>query len=268
MDSPPPARREALLVQITDTHLSASPAARLRGIDAARTLDAVIELAAPWLHAADHLVLTGDLTHDGSSEGARRLHTRLTPLGIPISHLPGNHDDPVTLASVFGGRSDGWPRLVSVKGWDLLLLNSCIADQEGGRIGGPQREHLAALLSSGDENRPALVALHHHPVPVGSAWMDAMALDDGAQLLELLARHPRARGVLFGHVHQTFDERIGSLRVLGSPSTCMQFEPHSRDSRSDHRLPGFRWLNLRDGGEIVSGVERLTAWPDHNPPVA
>lgn len=258
---------DALVVQLTDTHLSATPGSRLCGIEPARTLEAVIELAAPQLGAADHIVLSGDLTHDGSVAGARHLRSLLASFGRPFSYLPGNHDDPAALAEAFGGRADDWPRRVPVQGWDLILLNSRVPGREGGRLGDAQRERLAALLRAAG-TRPVLVAVHHHPVPVGSPWMDVMALSDREPFLALLHRHPRVRAVLFGHVHQGFDVRVDGLRVLGSPSTCMQFEPNSRTARIDRRLPGFRWLKLHPNGEITTGVERLTRWPDDLAPLS
>ncbi len=256
---------DALLVQLTDTHLCAQPGTRLRGIDPERTLAAVVALATPWLQRADHVVLTGDLTHDGSVAGARRLGALLEPFGAPISHLPGNHDDPATLCAALGGQPEAWPRCVRIQGWDLILLNSHVPGQEGGWLGAPQRDQLAAWLDDAPQ-RPTLVALHHHPVPVGSAWMDAMVLADGDALMELLRPRPWVRGVLFGHVHQRFEAREGQLSVLGSPSTCMQFEPRSTTSHSDRRLPGFRWLKLRADGTLESGVERIAAWPDATAP--
>lgn len=266
MTAPQPPSATALLVQITDTHLSETPETRLRGIDPTRTLQAVIELATPWLHRADHIVLTGDLTHDGRMRGAHRLHTLIAPFGKPLSHLPGNHDDPATLAQALGGDPGEWPRRVRIQGWDLILLNSRLPGCDGGRIGEAQREQLAEWLQQASQ-RPALIALHHHPVPIGSPWMDAMAADDGEQLLTLLRQHPHVRGVLFGHIHQRFEAETAQLRLLGSPSTCMQFEPHSTSSHSDRRLPGFRWLQLGADGSIDTGVERLSAWPDGAAPI-
>lgn len=262
---PPIDPDDAHLVQITDTHLSAVPDTRLRGIDPAHTLAAVFELATPWLDTADHILLTGDLTHDGRIEGADHLRSLLDPFGKPFSFLPGNHDNPTTLERALGDRPACWPWQVQIKEWDLISLNSSIPGREGGELGGAQRERLAELLGT-DTSRPTLIALHHHPTPVGSPWMDAMGLADGDALLELLQRHPQVRGVLFGHVHQLFDTRIGCLRVLGTPSTCMQFKPNSHSSRSDQRLPGFRWLILGADGTIETGVERLKAWPDNIAP--
>jgi len=247
------------LVQLTDTHLTASDTA-LRGIDTGRTLAAVIKRAAGWIQRADHLVLTGDLTHDGLVSSAERLRASLVPFRVPYSYLPGNHDDPANLDIALGGSAQNWPRVVSIKGWRLILLNSHRPGHEGGEIGVEQLERLNALLLN-ESDTPTLVAVHHHPAPVGSPWLDAIALADGAALLKQLGKFPQVRGLLFGHVHQEIDIRIGSLRLIGSPSTCMQFEPRSETAHSDRRLPGFRWLVLKPDGEVLTGVERIGDWP-------
>jgi Icc protein len=124
----------------------------------------------------------------------------------------------------------------------------------GGRLGEAELKRLESCLA---DSRPALVAVHHPPLALGTPWMDAIGLENGAQLLERLGRHPQARALLFGHAHCEFDAERGGLRLLGCPSTCLQFAMGTAELELDPRPPGYRWLRDTTGGGIDTGVVRV-----------
>jgi Icc protein len=99
-----------------------------------------------------------------------------------------------------------------------------------------------------------LVVLHHHPVPVGSAWLDSIRLMNGPELLQAVARHRNVRGMLWGHVHQSFDGMHDGVAMMSTPSTCFQFVPGRDDFAIDERPPGYRWLHLYPDGRIDTRV--------------
>jgi Icc protein len=103
--------------------------------------------------------------------------------------------------------------------------------------------------------------MHHQPVKVGSSWIDTMAIENPAPLFEVIDRHEQVRGVLWGHVHQTFEGRRGHIRLMASPSTCVQFAPGMDDFQVDEEPPGFRLLALLPDGEIRSQVLRVDTMP-------
>ena len=100
--------------------------------------------------------------------------------------------------------------------------------------------------------------MHHQPVPVGSAWIDAMGLDNGEALLALAGRHPRLRGIVWGHVHQAFEQRRDGLVLMAAPATSAQFLPRSRVHRPDPSPPGWRELVLAADGALHGRVRWLT----------
>ena len=105
--------------------------------------------------------------------------------------------------------------------------------------------------------RHALIALHHQAVPVGCAWLDQHNLKNADDLFAVLARHPQQKTILFGHVHQEFDEVHRGVRLIASPSTCIQFKPLSDGFALDESGPGWRYLTLHPDGRIASQVWRL-----------
>lgn len=246
------------LVQLSDTHLRA--AAGMAGADADTGLRAT--LAAMAARGADALLLTGDLAHDDGAPAYARLAALLAPLGLPTLCLAGNHDDPAALAASALGVSGG----ADLGAWRLVLLDSTLPGQSSGALGAAELERLDATLAAAPQ-RPALVALHHPPLALGSAWIDAIGLAAPERLFAVLARHPQVRAVVFGHAHQSFAARIGGIRVLGCPSTCVQFRPRRARFALDPLLPpGARWLDLYADGRLTTGI--LRAAPANSRPDA
>jgi Icc protein len=88
-----------------------------------------------------------------------------------------------------------------------------------------------------------------------------MAVDNASGFFSIVEKHPQVRGILWGHVHQEFDGMHRDIRLMSSPSTCIQFLPGSEDFAVDNATPGYRWLKLHPDGRIETGVERLAALP-------
>ena len=87
--------------------------------------------------------------------------------------------------------------------------------------------------------------------------MAPIGLRNPEALFEVLERFPHVRGLLWGHVHQAFDQTVNGLRLLASPSTCIQFAPDSVDFGLDAVAPGYRWLRLHEDGQLETGVSRI-----------
>lgn len=252
--------REILLIQITDSHLSTEPDSRLRGVQTWHSLQAVGALAGPELARADAVLATGDLSHDGSPVSYERLRTLFAQWGLPVLCLPGNHDDPEIMARSLNGHRIGLLASRTLGAWRIITLNTWVEGSEAGHL--PTGE-LARLETELAEHRRqhVLICMHHHPVAVGSPWMDAIGLDNANELFAIVDRFTQARALLWGHIHQEFDAERGRLRLLGSPSTCVQFRPRTDSPESDSTLPGYRWLRLKPDGALETGVRRLAAWP-------
>lgn len=248
------------LLQLTDSHLFADPGGRLLGITTRASFEAVLDLALDGTPKADALVLTGDLVHDESSTGYRYLRETLKLTGLPHYCIAGNHDRPPLLSEHLGAAGLGSVALRRLHSWNLIFMDSSEAGRDGGRLDSDQMRQLEDLLTG--DAAPALLFLHHHPIPVQSAWMDTMGVDNGAELLGLCARHPQVKAIVFGHIHQSFECRQGALQILGAPSTCIQFLPGSASFALDQRPPGYRELLLYPDGRLTSQVIRLAQYAE------
>ncbi|MEW6038939.1 MAG: 3',5'-cyclic-AMP phosphodiesterase [Pseudomonadota bacterium] len=246
------------LLQITDSHILPDPEARFYGVDSAASLRTVID------HAnRDHfdlVLFTGDLAQEPAPQSYRRLADLCAGLAAPCYWLPGNHDEPALARRVLG-RTPLLHQAVIRKGsWLIVCLDSTVPGSAGGSLSGEQLGLLERTLS-GHPAFHALIALHHHPVPCGSAWMDTMILDNADAFFAVLGRHPQVRTILHGHTHQVSDVEIEGKRVLGTPSTCVQFRPASRAFALDEEWPGYRWLELGPEGSVETGICRVAVPP-------
>lgn len=244
------------LVQLTDTHVYDTPAGRFGGYDTRASLAAVLD-AVDANERFDALVLSGDLAMDESAGAYRHLAAVFAGRAVPVLALPGNHDDPGRLAAA-GFASALAPASVACGAWQIVLLDTHVPGVQHGALGDAQLAWLADALDAAAD-RPLAVFLHHHPVPVGSTWMDAMALREPQKLWDVLARSDGLRAVVCGHVHQNLDTYRGPVRVLATPSTCVQFLPRARLYASDPRAPAYRVIDLCDDGDVRTEVVRVPA---------
>ncbi len=241
------------ILQFTDTHLHADPGRELYGVNTDQSLAHVLDKAGAEKPAPDLIILTGDLVHDGSSQGYSRLAGHIGRLGAAAYSLAGNHDAPATMARLFRGQPVHYRDSVLIGGWLLVFLNSHFPGSDAGELGEEQIEHLESLLAS-SHGQHVLLCLHHQPVPVGSPWIDSIGLKDAASLWRVLQRHAGVRGILWGHIHQAYTGEKHGVRLLGSPSTCMQFTPRSDEFIVDQAPPAYRWLELGPDGSIETGI--------------
>lgn len=243
------------LLQLTDLHLFGDPGGQLLGITTRDSFEAVLELALSSSEQPSALILSGDLVHDETPAGYRYLRETLKHTELPHYCVAGNHDDLRLMDEHLGPAAVGPVALRRLDGWNLVFLNSSVPGSDGGHLTDTQLSQLEDLL---EENQaPTMMFLHHHPLPIQSAWMDTMGVDNGNRLMDLCARSPQVKAIAFGHVHQAFTFRHGDCAVLGTPSTCFQFLPGSRDFAIDDSPPGYRELILYPDGRFTTSVFRL-----------
>ena len=241
------------LLQFTDTHLAGQPGMSIRGIATGASLARCLAHASRNHPDPDVILLTGDLVHDDAG-GYAELCTLFADTRAPVHCLPGNHDEAVAMR----GGLDCPPFVHGFAhrhgAWLIVMLDSTVAGENHGHLGDPQLERLDRALAQ-NADAYALVCLHHQAVPHGSRWLDELMLDNAPALFAVLERHPRVRGVSWGHTHQPLDQRRGNIRLTSTPSTCMQFAQNADSFEIDDRPPAYRWFTLGTDGGMETGVE-------------
>jgi len=93
---------------------------------------------------------------------------------------------------------------------------------------------------------------------VGSEWIDQYIVRNADTFFKVLDRFPNVKAVVWGHVHQDFSSERKGVKLIATPSTCVQFKPNCNDFTVDTLMPGYRWFDLHDDGSFTTGVERVT----------
>ena len=245
------------VVQITDTHLMADPAATVVGVKVDRTFAAVIAAVKQAQEPIDLVLATGDLAHDAEARTYQRFSSQIKTLGAPVLCLPGNHDDPGMLAAELGGGPCHAVRLLERGGWRFVTLNSRVAGIDAGRLGDEELDALAHALRA-TQGEPTAICLHHHPIDTDAMWMNETTLADADRLFAEIRGHDHVRVVVFGHVHREITAERNGLLLLGAPSTCHQFKPSTVEPAFDALRPGYRRLDLHPDGTIDTAICRIS----------
>lgn len=246
------------IVQLTDLHVTATAGERLHDIDTRVSLARVWERAQRDWPQHDAVLLTGDLTEDGSRAGYEHLRTVFGPCTVPVLCVPGNHDEPAVLRQVLGESPFVCAGGVDLgRHWRVELLDSHLPGAVGGRLSAESARRVTRLRDD-PCTRFLVLALHHPPVSMATPWLDRCGLFEPQPLLDTVDANPAVRVVTWGHAHQALDARRAQARLLCTPSTNTQFLPGAADFTPDGtRGPGYRVLVLHDDGVVETEVRRL-----------
>ncbi len=255
------------LLQITDTHLFAPADGSLLSVNTYDSFMAVVAAIKARKVQFDAILATGDISQDHSEHSYQKFEQGIVPLAKPCFWLPGNHDYKPSMNSLLPS-----PQIHAVEHvllgehWQMILLDSQVVGVPHGRLSEQQLTLLEDKLAA-HPYKHTLILLHHHPLLVGSHWLDQHTLKDAQDFWQVVERHNNVKAILCGHVHQDMDKLHGGVRVMATPSTCVQFKPHSNEFALDPLAPGWRELELFADGNLLTQVNRLEAGrfqPDFN----
>jgi Icc protein len=248
-----PSSRLLRIVQVSDCHFPRDPKTDYRGQSADRNLASLLPAVRRW--QPDLLLLTGDVSEDGSAAAYGRVSAQLSTAGAPVLALPGNHDDSTVMRPYFPHGPWNGPLQRESRNWQLLLLDSTVPGEVSGRFTPQALERLDHRLRRSSAAH-VLLALHHQPVPVNAPWIDRYPLESAEAFLEVVDRHPRVRCITWGHVHQDFEAVRNEVLLLGSPSSAVNSLPNSERFTLDLGGPAVRWLELGTDGAVATGLLR------------
>ena len=265
------ADKQLNVLQITDLHLSMPDTCLndevVATVNGRQHFETLLQQALNEDIRCDLIVVTGDLVDEIRPAIYDYIFAVLDATNIPYACIAGNHDVtdetdkelPFLQRQLVAKVAD--PRLLSrhvihTDYWQLLFLDSAIAGKVAGEITPTDIDWLCAQLSACD--KPALLALHHHVLPMHSDWIDAYIAENTADFWQRMADFSHLRVVISGHTHQEHAREHQGVSVYNTPSTCYQFKPYENDFAYDkHARPGYRWLQLANNGQVASWVKRL-----------
>ncbi|NMO13310.1 metallophosphoesterase [Pyxidicoccus fallax] len=196
------------LAHLSDLHLDLSPES---DASARALVDALLA------DDVDHVVVTGDLTHQGAKAEYRRFREIFSPFLDTgrLTFIPGNHDRPSD--DVGAGWMEGNKvRTVETPGLFLVCVDSTGPHNRNyfnshGTLSHAELDAVDAALEAAPKDAVAAVLVHHHVLPLPEesfperlatllGWPHAAELSLGAEWLTRL--RGRCDLVLHGHRHQ------------------------------------------------------------------
>jgi Icc protein len=243
------------IIQLSDAHLMAEQDGALLGVKTEESFKAVLELIRQEEHHVDLILLSGDLSQDGSEASYLRLANLLQPFHAPVYYVPGNHDDLKVLAHIYPYANVSSHKHIILKNWQLILLNSQKPGAVEGLLAPSQLSYLQHCLQTYPEHH-AIISFHHNPLSVGCEWLDKQGVKNANEFWQLVNMHTNVHTVLFGHVHQEFFQQTQQISCYAAPSTCIQFKRQQNNFGLENLPPGYRWINIYADGRLETGIKR------------
>jgi 3',5'-cyclic-AMP phosphodiesterase len=212
-----------IIAHISDTHLALdTPDAERRMRDFASTI-ADINALDP---AADVIVHTGDIVHNGRMDEYAQAAALLAKARAPVYVLPGNKDDRANLRAAFSARGYLAPNSefidYAVEDYParLIALDTLKPGANRGEFRPEQARRLIELIDA-EPNKPIAVFTHHPPfeVMVGPDRFHFETMESMARLRDALQRCGRIVAVFSGHVHRAATGQVG--RIPASVVPCV-----------------------------------------------
>jgi Icc protein len=216
------------ILQISDTHIvpkGALVSGRLDTADALLRLVDRINSIRDQIGPIDALLVSGDLSDDGSAESYDRFKTLISPLGLPSYVIPGNHDSREPIRTAFYEKLPksgplNWTRQIGAI--HLIGLDTLIEGQKQGTLTSDSLSFLQEALSKVD-GAPVLLALHHPPFVCGIGFMDDIGLTNRDALHSVLADYSGAIRIVCGHIHNMMVSDVVGHVAISAPSPNSTF---------------------------------------------
>ncbi len=256
-----------LIAQISDTHIAEEGRKTFGIAPMAENLAACVAHINAQPLPVDVVLVSGDITNDGTEGEARRAAGILAGLDCPCYVIPGNHDDRGALWSVFGGGAcpsrQGDFHSFSVADFPvhLLFVDSTRVGAAGGEICEARAAWLErALAESGD--KPVVIVLHHPPLKCGVPESDQDGFLGAERFGEIVARHANIERVLCGHIHLHTHSRWAGTTVTTAPSTGMPLALDLTQSHPSEFLldaPSYLLHHWTPDGDLVTHPVRVAS---------
>jgi 3',5'-cyclic AMP phosphodiesterase CpdA len=208
------ARADLRLLHISDTHLYGDRTLHHGVVDTTDALERVLAKASE-IPGIDAVVLSGDLSEDGTEAAYRKLHDLVEPWaaerGAQTVYAMGNHDHPDAFTAVLGPRR----RVHTLGRHRIVTLDSSVPGAAYGSLDAEQLAWLSDVLAQ-PVDLGTVVVVHHPPTGAVTPLLRLLELDDPHALLGVLDGSD-ARLVLSGHYHHPLVTLERGIPIVVAP---------------------------------------------------
>ncbi len=249
------------LIQITDLHLRGN-GGLICGLDPEANLKKAVADINRNHSDADLVVVSGDLSDDGSPASYRLLSTILETLVPPARLMLGNHDERAAFSAVFPNATaeDGFVQSVQDIGGVRLVFLDTLDD---GAVAGKLCERRLAWLDQrlGEAAGDAFVFMHHPPFNIGFPPLDAVKLAEPRAFVDILRRRGNVRHIFAGHVHRLCSGIWNGIAFNTGRGTNHQTAPlfGAKDFAVGFEKPTYNVILIETASTIVHAQEIVEA---------
>ena len=221
------------ILQITDTHIVRDGALVSDRLDTAaalaRSIDR-IQSVRNQIGAIDVVLISGDLSDDGSAQSYERFKTLLAPLDLPLLVILGNHDVRAPMRAAFAGqfKQDGpldW--VTQVGDLRIIGLDTLVEKSGKGTLCAQSLVFLKTALAEGNDT-PTLLSLHHPPFRSVINFMDNIGLTIRAAFSDVVSDHTGPLRIVCGHIHSMIVTDVEGHIAISAPSPWSTFAYNRR----------------------------------------
>ena len=220
------------LIQLSDLHLVPPGQLTSKVLDTNSILEETINeilRKKDYFGKIECVVVTGDVSDDGSIESYLSAHEKLIKLNVPFLVIPGNHDLRNPMREVFNEHvefsthSSQFDWVFKYEETVIVGLDSLVEGENFGFLEKTSLEFLSNQLSIHNGSDIVLL-IHHPPIKTGIYFMDKIGLTNSSDLAECLKVTNHPVRILCGHVHGVYHGLLGIHPVVSAPSVCSAFE--------------------------------------------
>ena len=244
-----------LIAQISDLHIRDHLGMFGELVDTSKTLEKAIQLLNALDPQPDVVLVTGDLTDDGTKEQYSQLLEIISSLNTPWLPLPGNHDDYAEFINAFSSQlPDDLPEnhcsyVINDFPVRLVALDTSLPGQHDALFSDEHELWLSNVLSL-EKDKATLIFTHFPPFETGINFMDLSGLKSADRLEKIIRNNPQVKLVVAGHLHRPIQTSFASTMVSVCPSTGNQLklDLNPKNGSAVDEPPGFQlhlWKNNR-----------------------
>lgn len=240
------------IAQISDIHLT-EQGQIIWDTDTMSHFESAVQVLSQ-IKGLDAVIVSGDLSNDGSAWTYQYIDERLAGLNIPIYCCLGNHDSSIALTMDF--QSLRFVSEAMIGNWRFIFINSVTPDSDNPGYfkskGFISSEDLAVLDSRIHSGIKSAIVLHHPPIEPGG-WLNRKPLENRDDFNDAI-RNSDVRLVLYGHIHYSQQRRLNNILYSSAPAIGFAY---------DKELPKYQIADGQEGLSILTINENIIIHTEH-----
>ena len=258
-----------LIAQLSDPHLR-PPGVLYQGlVDSNAMFEAALRHLAGLSPAPDLVLLSGDVTDEGTAAEYAVARGMLAGLKQPLVVIPGNHDEREAFRASFADRGycPGSGPLHAVADRHgpvrVIALDVTVPGHHHGVVDEAAAHWLDEALAA-EPLRPTIVMLHQPPLVSGIPYIDIYRCRGARRLAAVIERYPSVERVVAGHIHRFRLHRFAGTVLCTAPSTttaiALRLDPEA-EAASYVEPPALLLHHWTAGAGMITHLVPIGAFP-------